>query len=439
MNVRRETAATALLLAAALHGCASCDTPPDDALTSCEMGAVIPGAVKTDILFVVDDSGSMDAEQINLRDNLVTFVTALADSPVANDIQIGVTTTSVTDFAGNPTGEQGCFVGPWLSGGSASLLPDFQAQIDSVGIGGSGKEQPFRAMELALTTPALAGCTNNTGFLRPGSRLAVIFLSDEDDCSDSGPTRGITQTGTTTGNDQCHNDYGDGVDYKFTRIDSIDRYAAFLAGPIGGEVRQVVLASIVGVDAVTLAPTCGNTGNSWCCGGTAATTGTCTANACASFTLSVPASPPSLTGDAYCCGGVAGTACASPCATAYDKADRFAALLARFPVNRRLAASVCDSSFATSLQRIAGLIISPTVPLEGAPADARMLVVGVRKPDGSRLSCTVAAEGSAEALTADAVYAPPAAGAPATLTFRDGGGCTLEQGFEIEIDVICAG
>jgi hypothetical protein len=435
----RSTLLLALAAAAILDGCA-CDSVPDAAVTSCEMSAVVQGAVMTDILFVVDDSGSMSQEHVYLGDALAGFVATLASSPVASDFRIALTTTSVTDFAGTAVGAQGCFVGPWLPGSSPTVTADFQAQIASIGTGGSGKEQPFRAMELALTTPALAGCTNNDGFLRPGARLAVIFVTDEDDCSDSGATRGIPGATTTTGNDQCHNDAGDGVDYKFTRIDSIDHYASFLSGAIGVEVRDVVVSAIAGVDAATLAPTCGNTANSWCCGGTADTIDTCTAGSCSSFSLTLPAAPPSLTGAILCCGGATGTACTSPCSTAYDKADRFAALLARFPPSRTLTASVCDSSFATSLERIAGLIVSPTLPLEGAPADYRMLGVTLEKASGTRVTCTVGLTPGA----ADAVYVPPTGDAPASLTFQvaapgDGDVCKLGGGDQIRVAVICAG
>lgn len=431
--MRREI--LTLLLVGALAQACSCDSVPDAALTSCELSQVVQGAVQTEILFVVDDSGSMDEEQANLRDNLSTFISTLQGSSVANDFRIGVTTTSVSTFPANAaSGLQGCLIGPWLDPAvlGSGLLAAFQAQIDAVGTTGSGKEQPFRAMELALTTPGLAGCTDNDGFLRPGSRLAVVFLSDEDDCSDA--------ANGADSNRECHNDAGDGIDYKFTRIDSIDHYAAFLQGSIGGEPRDVILASIVGVDAVTTAPTCGydaSLANGWCCGSPLLDdAATCPAGTNGSRAVTNAG----LAGETYCGGTAAAPYCTSSCSTAYDKADRFSALLARFPSNKRLVASVCDASFASALQQIAGLISSPTVPLEGEPADHRMMLVALRQPDGSRTPCTVALEGTPEAATADAVYAPSQGSSPATLTFPETGGCSLASGeHRIEIDVICAG
>jgi hypothetical protein len=341
-----------------------------------------------------------------------------------------------------------------MKGTDATLLSDFNAKIAAIRsiIGanaGSGKEQPFRAMELALSTPLISG--GNNGFLRPGSRLAVVFLSDEDDCSETG-------TNNADDNYKCHNDGRvdanadgitqsteppDGVDYKFTKIDTIDHYESFLRGPIAGEPRDVVLAAIAGVDSVTRSPTCGFDAmqqNRWCCG-----------SALLSSSLTCPASAPTcasrqvsnggLSGDAYCCGDAASPYCTSTCKTAYDKADRFEVLLSRFAPTKRLVASVCDADYSNTLSQIAGLITSNSVPLQGEPADWRLLNVGLRLPDGSRLPCSLALDGTPEAQTADAVYTPGSGGKPPAVTFPDSGSCYLDRGYSVgvEIDVICAG
>ena len=422
-----------LALATLLPGCTSCDNAPSSALTDCAQAAIVQEAVRTDILFVVDDSGSMQPHQTNLANNLAAFINKLQTSAVVNDFQIGVTTTSVTGFGGNGTGEQGCFVGPILAGGSPTLVADFQAQV-AVGTGGSGKEQPLLAMRRALEGPLPAGCTNNAGFLRPGAKLAVVLLTDEDDCSDAAVA--------ATNNAQCHNDAGDGVDYKFTRIDPVSAYAdLLLATPLGGEVRDVVVGVIAGLDPATGRPTCGYAhsfgNNNWGCG--SAVNNTCVANTCGLNVVTNPATAPNQVMDVHCCGGATGTACTSTCAAAYDKADRLRAFVDLLPSNKRLAASICDASFATSLEAIAGLIVSPTVPINGAPADPALLVVAIQRPDGTRTACTLAPAGSPGAATADAVYAPPSGSRSATITFSDAGACRLEQGYGIEIDVICAG
>jgi len=74
---------TALLLSAALvalQGCSACDTVPSYALESCQASQVLPDKVQTDILFVVDDSGSMSDNQANLANSLGVFIAALAAS-----------------------------------------------------------------------------------------------------------------------------------------------------------------------------------------------------------------------------------------------------------------------------------------------------------------------------------------------------------------------
>src|SRR5438128_9997732 len=88
---------------AALPACTSCDTVPSDALLSCQSTQVLPSSVSTDILFVMDDSGSMAAEQQLLANNLDAFIDALVASPVQNNFRIGVTNTSIDDFP-NPNG-----------------------------------------------------------------------------------------------------------------------------------------------------------------------------------------------------------------------------------------------------------------------------------------------------------------------------------------------
>lgn len=72
------------------------------------------------------------------------------------------------------TDEQGC---PRCRNFDGTLYDTF-ACITDLGTDGCGFEQPLEAMRAALdNNPA------NEGFLRDGSVLAVIFVTDEDDCS----------------------------------------------------------------------------------------------------------------------------------------------------------------------------------------------------------------------------------------------------------------
>jgi len=63
-------------------------------------------------------------------------------------------------------------------------LEDAFRCIAAVGARGCGLEQPLESMKRALIDQA---GTENAGFLRPDAHLAVIVISDEDDCSAADP------------------------------------------------------------------------------------------------------------------------------------------------------------------------------------------------------------------------------------------------------------
>jgi hypothetical protein len=386
----------------------ACDDVPRNAVQSCDAEVrVLPA--RTDILVVVDDSGSMAEEQQNLRQNLAAFVSALAASPVPNDFQIGVTTTDILDFNGvtaaypswlapysgyawavpYPRGalvavDPGALADPGLVGkilydptdgfhgnrilatGSPTLVPDFEANV-LLGILGASKEQPLHAVELALTDRVADG--TNGGFLRSGSRLGIIVLTDEDDCSEVSPPF------VGRSNDLCHDPTVKAL------LPSPSAFLDFLRGPIAGEARDPVVGVIAGFDPATLAPT--------------------------------------------------------GCATSYDAPTRLAALLDAMGPDRAFRGSICDASFGSSLQRIADLLVPQTVPLDGAPSDPRMLVVVVHKLDGSTVGCPLSTAGAAGSDAAGAVYAPPQAGRTATITFQNQ--CRLGSGDRVDLRIVCAG
>lgn len=385
----------------ALAACGGCDEVPSAAVTDCQ--AVGIASARTDILFVVDDSGSMEEEQATLAQNFQDFITQLAALPVANDYQIGITTTSVTNFDGTsvfpnaavpgssparncpnigrqyPAGAlvavdpasvavyptDGVFVDTLpkiMVSGSPTLVQDFQTNV-KVGICGSGKEQGLEAARLALSDRIADG--KNVGLLRPGARLVVIVVSDEDDC-----------TGNATTNAQCHDPA-----VKVT-LTPVQDYVTFLGGPIAGEVRSVLVAAIAGVDPATRLP--------------------------------------------------------ALCGTAFDSADRYAAWVSAFGANG-LIDSICNASFRDTLVEIATLI-GQEVPLAQEPADWRLLTVSVAKPGGATIPCALGLAGAGG--TPDVVYAPPTGTRSATLTFGGAGvsgTCTLQAGDQISLKILCAG
>ncbi len=401
-----------------------CDRVPKGAVTSCDARIGV-ASVQTDILFVVDDSNSMAVEQANVAANFQAFIDQLAASPVKNDFQIGITTTSVDQNASGPMTPAGWKLDPHfltglpapcdsnpnagapypagalvnvtatglqvtsgggriLSATSPTLVNDFVNNVN-VGVCGSGKEQPLRAMQLALSDPLQSGA--NAGFLRPGARLAVVIVTDDDDCSDPGQA---DTNGTICGaGAQCAivPSPTEGTNCEAS-AEAVGDFVDFLHGPIAGEMRNVLVAVIAGFDPTNLDPA------------------RCTV----------------LNPD----GSNAGTA--------EYQATRLQSFAAAFGPNH-VSASICSQSFHDPLLSIADLLVPQTVTLDGNPADPRLLVVTIIHLDGSTVSCPVAQAGTADAATACAVYAVPAGGGQATLTFQ--GDYRLHGGDRLEIQIVC--
>jgi hypothetical protein len=131
-------------------------------------------AAQIDILWVIDNSGTMVDEQNNLADNFNSFISIIEESEV--DYQIGVVSTDM-ELAGHQGELQGS---PKIIVPGQNAASQFANNV-RVGIGGAGNEQGLLAAYTALTEPLISGA--NAGFLRSGGALAIIFVSDENDHS----------------------------------------------------------------------------------------------------------------------------------------------------------------------------------------------------------------------------------------------------------------
>ncbi|HLT29901.1 MAG TPA: vWA domain-containing protein [Myxococcaceae bacterium] len=185
--------------------------------------------MRTDILFVVDNSNSMREEQEGVATELPEFVRALqAGGGLTQDFRVGLVTTSVYQQAIVPggidyrdfsdIGEAGRLrpvpeadgriradAPRWIEGTDPELLPKFQRLIQQ-GTFGSGQETPFEAALLAVTDPLTAiepDAGGNAGFLRDGARLLVVVVSDEDDCSERARPPAVA-VGTDPSRDWCN-------------------------------------------------------------------------------------------------------------------------------------------------------------------------------------------------------------------------------------------
>lgn len=138
---------------------------------------------KVDILFIVDDSGSMYSHQQNLSDNIDLFTKGLVQNRFI-DYHIGVISTA--EGANNYSG-----AGPGagrLSGSNVKFVtrktPDAEVELKNnilIGTSGDGYEKVFSPMKLALTEPNLSGW--NQGFYRKDAFVAIVVITDAEDQS----------------------------------------------------------------------------------------------------------------------------------------------------------------------------------------------------------------------------------------------------------------
>jgi hypothetical protein len=180
---------------------------------------------KFDILFEVDNSVSMAPEQANLAANFPSFIKILENLPGGlPDVHIGVITSdmgagaSSADVQGCERPDNGGFIDKAraatdpvcatallnagehfiasTNGGTqnnfAGDISDVFRCLAEVGTTGCGFEDHLESVRAALGDPVGAPAhdipiravpTNNTGFLRPDAYLAVILITNEEECS----------------------------------------------------------------------------------------------------------------------------------------------------------------------------------------------------------------------------------------------------------------
>jgi hypothetical protein len=166
------------------------DAPPPPENTGC---------TKVDLLFIIDNSGSMADEQDNLSTSFAGFINGIQTQLVdADDYHVGVITTDA--YTGNAAGctAMGNLVtktaGVDSSNATCTPFVDgmrFMTQNDDLitkfscaakpGTEGNGDEKPMDAVRAALS-PAQNGVgACNEGFLRSDALLVLVFITDEED------------------------------------------------------------------------------------------------------------------------------------------------------------------------------------------------------------------------------------------------------------------
>lgn len=260
-------------------------------------GPIVPVEIRRniDILFVIDNSGSMAEEQASLVANFPGFIEVLQNIEGGlPNVHIGVVTTDVGAGSRiqncNGNGDNGRLqnmpkdgtcegpsdayimdiadpdnVGQRITNytDTQSLAQTFSC-IAELGTQGCGFEQPLESAFRALRD--VDG--NNAGFIREDAFLALIIISDEDDCSTedarmfSEPTADLASELGPLDSFRCHEfgvvceepggirDTGGKTDCKprndSTFMYSVDRYVQFLQNELGKDRADIIVAGIIG-------------------------------------------------------------------------------------------------------------------------------------------------------------------------------------------------
>ncbi len=197
-------------------GCVTRELGPIDPKTSRSLVMEVGGdaVVAVDLLFIIDDSGSMEQEQASLRREIPQLVRDLTEPPLdergrprwnaAESIRTAVVTTNLgtngypvssmrvgSACATNANlGRDGALslpsacgdspVAEWNAGDDVDTFVDQVACLSDVGQMGCGLEQQLAAGVRGLVQTA---ALSDRAFPRPDAVLAIVVVSDEEDCS----------------------------------------------------------------------------------------------------------------------------------------------------------------------------------------------------------------------------------------------------------------
>jgi len=362
-----------------------------------------------DMLFLVDDSSSMRLSQDNLNRNFPTFMTTLQNAPqglpnvhvavISSDMGAGDGSVSGCDTTGGKNGifqyaPRGTCTASGLDANATYIsdiggvrnytgnLETVFSCIAAIGETGCGFEHQFAAILRALGADGRAAPAENQGFLRPDAYLAIILITNEDDCSaspnvplfDIGSNQVLASDLGPPANFRC-NEFGhicDGMHpnrnapnqdmtqmVSYTSCESNDA-EGYLLGAVDtankikflkSDPSQIIVASIQGP----------------------ATPYT--------VTWKAPNTTDTSCGAATCPWPVIAHSCMASDGSFADPGVRTAKFVSEFGINGATF-PICADSFAQSLQRIAELINAQLQPpCIGSPV--------AHKPNSDEFDCTV--------------------------------------------------
>jgi hypothetical protein len=163
---------------------------------------------KMDIVFVVDNSGSMREEQTNLATNFPKFVNVInaykTKSGAELDYRVAVTTSDDKAEKGRFTVGRGkdapasCVPGParpWLERVDGNVASMFACRAQA-GTSGSNIERDIESAFLSVTDRIADGSNTANGqpFVREDALLAMVLITDEDEGgTENQPKRPVSQ------------------------------------------------------------------------------------------------------------------------------------------------------------------------------------------------------------------------------------------------------
>jgi hypothetical protein len=130
---------------------------------------------KLDIIWVIDNSGSMSEEQASLGTNFSSFINDFIDENV--DFKMGVTTTDTRTNGGGQAYSTSLadLTSAEAQADEADFKADFARHVN-VGIRGDGNEKGLQASESFINR-------YKDSWMRSDAYLVVVYLSDEEDQS----------------------------------------------------------------------------------------------------------------------------------------------------------------------------------------------------------------------------------------------------------------
>ncbi|HJX63287.1 MAG TPA: hypothetical protein VJ860_04965 [Polyangia bacterium] len=202
-------------------------TPDADTGQGIDVPGLLAPTCALDVLFVVDNSPSMDPKQTALAQSFPQMLQQLQQSPGGlPDLHIGVVSSDMgagsEGIGGNcdrPLGDRGLLWGNDPTPGAIATVAEapnngcglysgarwiediqnpngvgrqqnytgnladvFSCLAKAVGVNGCGYEHPLQSVRVALN-PQGGINDANVGFVRPKGYLAIVLITDEDDCS----------------------------------------------------------------------------------------------------------------------------------------------------------------------------------------------------------------------------------------------------------------